>query len=429
MMFHTINKMKWGYVFIMMILLTSCNEDDYKVAIPRNVIGLFVVDMAKAQDDNVISREFANSGIDSASEVFLFETNDRNFGMCARIESSSQFEDWMSRMEKQNECSEIVRRNDIGFATYKDSWILGFNDHCLLALGPVLPNMKTQVKQQMARWLKQKPKQSILESRLYSVVDSMDAPMKMIANISALPESVVAPFTLGLPKNADPSQVYVKAEISVQKDVLHVKGESFSFNKQVDKSLKKMASQFRTVNGRFHYLSPDAFLTLLTNVKGTLFIEALQQNSSLRGVLAGLNSILDLNNVFSSVDGELAISVTSSESSQDLIAEGQQPKINMQAELANTDFLKKEWHQSSSGFHFSTEPTDGQKKAVFYCSNVNTNDKVAADSLRDYSSLIDGERMCLIMQMNAINDEKAKTVQKVLATVFGNINTLFYTIK
>lgn len=130
MMFHTINKMKWGYVFIMMILLTSCNEDDYKVAIPRNVIGLFVVDMAKAQDDNVISREFANSGIDSASEVFLFETNDRNFGMCARIESSSQFEEWMSRMEEQNECSEIVRRNDIGFATYR---IRGYWDSMTIA--------------------------------------------------------------------------------------------------------------------------------------------------------------------------------------------------------------------------------------------------------------------------------------------------------
>ncbi len=41
-------------------------------------------------------------------------------------------------------------------------------------------------------------------SRLFAQIDSIDSPIAMVAQVQALPEKFVAPFTLVLPKDTDP---------------------------------------------------------------------------------------------------------------------------------------------------------------------------------------------------------------------------------
>ena len=57
--------------------------------------------------------------------------------------------------------------------------------------------------------------------------------MALVAQAQALPEKFVAPFTLGAPKNADASQIVIAAEMNVQKGMLRIKGETFSFNPSI----------------------------------------------------------------------------------------------------------------------------------------------------------------------------------------------------
>ena len=428
MIYQTImNRMTLAVSMAATMIMTSCSKDDYKAAIPRNAIALMMVDMTKTGGDNAVAKDMADSGIDFTNDVILFETSDRNFGLCASIEDHAMLEEWIGRKVKEKECTDVTRRNDVTFVFYKDAWVVGFDERSLLMLGPVLPNMKQQLQQQMTRWLGQDRSQSIMESRLYAVVDSIAAPMKMIANISALPETFVAPFTVGLPPNTDPSQVYVKAEISRTSDILSMKGESFSFNKRVDEALKKAAMVFRPLNGRFHELPQDAFLTLLTNVEGTSFIETMQRDKALKGVLAGLQAVIDLNSVFRSVDGEFMLSVTPEHLSTDMATDGTQHSFTMQAELANDDFAKKVWHNASAGFSFSISQAVDGKKDVLLCSNAN-GDPTDHPS-RDCSPFIKGERMCLVVQLNALDNEMSLAVKSILATVFGNASTLLYTIK
>ena len=51
-------------------------------------------------------------------------------------------------------------------------------------------------------------------------------------------------------KDTDPSQVVIAAEMDVKDGILQVKGETFSFNKEIDEALKKAAQTYRPIKGQ-----------------------------------------------------------------------------------------------------------------------------------------------------------------------------------
>ena len=57
----------------------------------------------------------------------------------------------------------------------------------------------------------------------------------------------MAPFTLGAPKDTDPSQVVIAADMKVKNGILQIKGETFSFNNTIDAALKKAAQTYRPI--------------------------------------------------------------------------------------------------------------------------------------------------------------------------------------
>ena len=301
-------------------MLASCSGSDYLNAIPKKSSALISVDMQQMASDIHVEdkagmlksllhvEDVDKCGIDITEKMYLFESADGNLGLCAKVSSESDVEDWLASLAKQHIASEVKERKGFHFAVLKDSWLVGFSDQALLVMGPVVADAQAQLQQQMVRYLKAEEEEGITVSPLFERLQTITSPMAMVAQAQALPEKFIAPFTLGAPKDTDPSQVVIAAEMNVKDGILQIHGETFSFNKTIDAALKKAAQTYHPIKGAYVKSMPgDALAGIFMNVKGEQFLPKMQSNSSLQTLLMGINQAVDMDNIIRSVDGDMAI--------------------------------------------------------------------------------------------------------------------------
>jgi hypothetical protein len=269
--------------------------------------------------------------------------------------------------------------------------MMGFDDHAVMLMGPIASAQQTQIQQQIGRYLKQDERQGVTESKMFQKLDSIHSAMALVTQVAALPEQFTAPFMLGAPKTADASQVLLEAELQVQDQMLVIQGQTFSFNQQIDKDLQETATLFRPMEGAFlNRLGTRTALSFLTNVEGERFLPVLQQNKGLQSLLTGAKFTIDINEVINSVEGDMLLSFSS-------FGDGK-GRMTMHAQR-------------------------GEKSDYFYSNKEETEPEQSSQPLTE---LLGGQRLAMVLQLNALGDEFAATVSGFLKPLFGDLSTIVY---
>ena len=261
----------------------------------------------------------------------------------------------------------------------------------------------------------------------------------------------IAPFTLGAPKDTDPSQVVIAAEMNVKDGILQIHGETFSFNKTIDAALKKAAQTYRPIKGAYVKSMPgDALAGIFMNVKGEQFLPMMQSNSSLQTLLMGINQAVDMDNIIRSVDGDMAI-VMPTLGDADL-------KIMMAAKLAHSkwlgdvDYWKKSCPPGAKIANWAKNAyfyTDGKTSFYFGVTDdkqfYSGSDELTAQYAVKPSNhpidakiqkLIVGQKLAMVINLAKSSDgngpgkdDAISTVTGLLSPVFGNLTSVVYTLK
>ena len=418
------------------VLLSSCSGDEYLNTIPKGSTALISVDPSPTATDrlgqpqileNLLHLSGESSGIDKSSKYFLFVSPDGNLGFAAKVEDRQLLESQLNDLSKKGVCQQVTEQKNICFTRVDDKWAVGFNDHSLLVLGPVVAAQQSQAEQQIARYLRQDKKAGITESRMFQKLDSIPSSIAMVAQVAALPEQFATPLMLGTPKTADASQVMIAASLYNDDHVLCIQGAPFSFNTAIDRSLKAATAIFRPMEGRFVYnLHPQAVISLLTHVQGSQFLPLLQENKALSTLLMGINTAIDMNSVIRSVDGDLLLSLSG-------IGEGKMRMV-MGAQMGNTDFWKQAdyWRQTAPrDFLFTLDQSDPSQKAEFLCGNEPTLSMLRRSEPATKTSVVErlkGQRMCIVLNLSALEESMAQTVSSFLTPLFGDVSMLIYSL-
>ncbi len=441
------------------LVMSSCSSDDYINSIPKESTALLSLDIPQlansegmlGKQNNILKSLFhiddvSHSGLDVEEKVYMFESSEGNLGLCAKVNDEDDLTNTFENLAKKGFCSKIVKRRGFHFTVIKDSWVAGYSENALLVMGPVVMSAQMDVQQEIAKYLSQEEEEGIKESLLYSRLDSMAAPFALVAQATALPEKFIAPFTLGAPKDADASQIMLAADISTKNHSLIFQGETFSFNKRIDDSLKKAIQVYRPIKGQYvHTMPSSAILGMFLNVDGTKFLPLMQNDKAMVALLAGLNSAVDMDNIIRSVDGDMAI-VSPNYSSDHL-------SLSMSAKLAHAKWLDDVdyWKQSC--------PKGGSisdwRKNAFYYRDAKTSYYFGVTSdlqyysgssaeLADLSILpspkamnndlvhfILGKKMVLVVNLKGVDDKNnpLAVVSSLIEPLFGKINTLVYSLK
>lgn len=382
-----------GAAFVM--LLSSCSEKEYTDVIPRGSTALMSMDLQQTGTDVVQSliglSDTQDCGIDISAKLYLFESPDGNMGLVAKVSDADKLEGIVNDLSETGVYQKVTQRKNVRFTLVKEAWVMGFDDHAVMLMGPIASAQQTQIQQQITRYLKQDERQGITESKMFQKLDSIHSAMALVTQVAALPEQFSAPFMLGAPKTADASQVLLEAELQVQDQMLVIQGQTFSFNQQIDKDLQETATLFRPMEGAFlNRLGTRSALSFLTNVDGERFLPVLQQNKGLQSLLTGAKFTIDINEVINSVEGDMLLSFSS-------FGDGN-GRMTMHAQR-------------------------GEKSDYYYSNKEETEPIQSSQALTD---LLGGQRLAMVLQLNALGDEFATTVSGFLKPLFGDLSTIVY---
>lgn len=425
---HRVKVSLWSLGFVVAaVLLTACSNDDYLNVIPKNSTALVSVDVPKvASAQKGVSESLMKAwfhisddgdcGIDLNANVYLFEAPDGNLGMVARVSDEDDVLEWLDKMFKQGRCQKVQKRRDSYFTVLNKSWLAGFNDKAFLVMGPVVPVEQAELMRMMMKYLK--AEEGTTDTPMFGRLQEIDAPVAMVSQAQALPEQFVAPFTLGAPLNTPPEKVMIAASMDAKNGCMVVRGETFSFDQQVDAALQQSANVWRKTTSAFLNLIPSkAQYALLMNIDGERMLPLMKQSEAFRALLTGMSVKIDIDGFMQRVDGDLLMVVSPAENGKAAVEK------NEQTTAANNEQMTMRWAaQNKSG----AAPLDEESEAELARTRL-----AAADSPLPASVLkeMEGARMCMLMSLNGFDGEKKIVVEaftSLLKPLFGQVEYILY---
>ena len=416
----------------MFFLLSSCSDEDYLNTIPSNSIALTAVDMQRLDGKNIADKicktlnidNIENCGLDLKTKLYIFETQEGNIGLSAKVADEGDLEKCLNIMAKDGYCQNISKYRDYKFTIIKQSWVAGFSSDALVVMGPALPAQQADLKRQIARCLGLDADQGIKDTPIFNRLDSIDSPISLVAQAAALPDKFSMPFTLCAPKDADASQVMIAAGVEKgENDCLVIRGETFSFNKDINEKIKASSNVFRPIKGTYVANMQKNFpIGVFMNVDGRELISLLHSNKTSQALLAGMNMAVDMDNIIKSIDGDMAIFLS---------ATGENTDIGMAAQLRDKKFLDDVgyWKQSCPP---GSRITDWDKDAYCYTNGEMSYYFGVSQDLQFYAGVTEnGARGVLSKSepalpakaMKMINGQRLAVVLNASA-LFGNGNVL-----
>lgn len=297
------------------IVLHSCSKAEYTDAIPNNSTALIAVNATHFASDK---SPFASlltpfmdknakqlKGIDLTKNIYLFAAADGNLGLCAPVADNSSLEDFTTRLETIGVLNNHKEIDGNNFYTFKDQWVVGNSDNCLLIMGPVTgADAQNTLMRRMARLLNRDDDETIKNSPLWDNLCELKGKIRMVAQASALPEQLALIVTLGAPKGTDASDILLKADMEYDKGTLVLNGKATSYNQNVEQSMDKSLTTYRPITIDWRKVMNDSTLVgIFMNVKGSDVMPLIQQNKSLNSMLMGTESYDKIRNN----DGNMAI--------------------------------------------------------------------------------------------------------------------------
>ena len=361
--------MKYIYRFLVvasLLLLFSCSNDDYLNVLPRESVAIASIDVQRfsSSGDEAIINLLNDAwgvnikeakGIDLSSKAYVYETPDGTLGFVARVNDADELTDLFTSLAESGKCTKPEERRGNMFVTVNDSWLVGYSDDAMIVIGPITLMQRNATEQKMQRMFANKENQGAKESRLFQRLDSLESPVALVAQVSALPEQIVLPFTIGAPKEADASQIILTATMGQEDGIMVIRGNTSSFNKNIDKKLKKNEQVLQPItDDMFGGLSPSDIGFLFMNANGEELLKVLQQNVAFQALLAGANTAVDMDNIIRSVKGDMVFSLSDIKGDFDF-----------RARLGKKDFLKDIGYWKSS-CPSGSSITDTGKDAYIY---------------------------------------------------------------
>ncbi len=336
--------------------LSSCSGNGYTNAIPQNVNAVMQIDISKAdgQHETPVNLDFikktlqiddANDcGIDLKRNIYLFETEDGNLGLCAKTSDKDKLKELIDKLAASGKSSKPVERRGNTFALVNNSLVIGFSSDAVIVSGPFLPAQMADATRTISRWLKQDEEHSAAETPIFDRLKETEGMATIVARGDALPQQLAALLTIGKPKGAGKTDIYITATLEKKGDTyLNINAETSAENETLKKALETQAAKMRPIGKRFINCAPaDALCSVFTNMQGTDFLGMLHANEDLGVILAGANTAIDMDNILRSVDGQMITCINSYSADS--------PSLSIAAQIKDSKFLNDVdyWKKSCS---------------------------------------------------------------------------------
>lgn len=429
------------------MMLMSCSGNDYVNAIPEEstlLISMNPTKLSGSKSPLILKallhvKNIDDTGLDLSQNVYFFEDVQGNLGLCAKVGDDDKLSKTLAKADLS-----VTKKRDCQFAALPSGWVIGFSDKAALLMGPVVPAQQADLMTLMARYLNAKEESGIKGTPMFDKLDSINAPMAMVAQTQALPEQFAAPFTIGAPKGTDPSDIILTAAMKVKDGRLMMDGKTISFKKSIDTALDNARKCYRPIKGDYvKSMGEDDVFGMFMNVDGDKFHSIIRQSAAVSAMLNGINAAIDMDNILKSVNGDMAL--TSSSLGKDNFDMKMAAKLGNASWLSDVDYWKQSVPQGGrigdwgkNCFYYTGGGTTyyfGVTPDMQYMSGGS--EQEALQSIRqaanpigaDMQKMIVGQKLVMVVNFNALGGDKAGVVTALLKPMFGNVKTIVFRLE
>lgn len=328
-------------------------SDSYLYALPSRPKVLVAVDWPKLADDSGLGmdglaalcpgRKEQPKGIDWKKKSYLFVSAKEYVGLLAPVSDADELAAWLGKVAEDGKCSVPEERNGRYWTVWDGSWMVGFDDRALLAIGPGMAAEMDVLRQEVTACLRQKKDESGAASSLFADVDGGDSACRLAAQLDVLSALYGEDFMRGLPEHANLSDVNVVAGLNLMVNGFTLDAEIRSENPEINTYFEQLAVLGGKIDGDYAADVPASALGwCCMNVDGDKLLEQLRRNPAVRTFLLGLNMGVDADLMLRSIRGDLAVTIYPSVTSG--------AGFLLKARLEDKDFLKEApyWRESAA---------------------------------------------------------------------------------
>ena len=279
-------------------------------------------------------------GIDMKRPVYVFAAASGNFGLLAAVDDADDLTTCLEEEHAAGRASEVTQQRGYSWAVVSQQWLLAFDDERALMMGPAVGSAQEQLRTEMARLLEQDKSKSGRESVLFTELKKRDEPLMAIVSPELLPAEMRS--NLRKIKIASRADALLCLSLETEDNALELEADILPQNDDMKAALKRVNELLRPVKGTLiGHAHANNVAWLNVNVPGSDLLDVLRSNASVRATLLILNFAIDLDRIIRSVDGDLALELTTTTPlSLGKVDAAQLKGLYVTAQVANTDFLQ-----------------------------------------------------------------------------------------
>lgn len=241
-------------------------------------------------------------GVDYLSSSYVFASQGY-FGAVVPLSDSSKFKDFI---QQARSCS-FEQQRGISWAVVDYNMLMAVSDDRVMIMGPAVGQEQDALRNTIAACLKQKEKESGMQSALFHMLNSRQEPIALVTTYGALPEQAHVEL---LDNEIDLTSLYAAAGITLRKDRVDVFLSLSSNDPKINKFLDNLNEALQPTNGSLLVNAPtNPSLFIEAGINGDKLLAALRGIPSVRTKLLLANSIMDLDIMIRSIDGDVSFSL------------------------------------------------------------------------------------------------------------------------
>lgn len=283
-------------------------------------------------------------GIDAGQAAYLFITPNEYVALAAALSDADAFGRGVEDMQKRHLATVLPESDGLHWAWMEKGWLMAWNKRALLVLGPGVAKERDQLHQTLVQMAEGNA--PFASTPAYGQLLKQPGEAQLYAQVDAVPAPYNALFRLNIPADAPLDAVQVFASLHTNKAKTSV---AFSLTSE-NEDIKQQLAQYEQQKGCIR-ITPDAhqpmpLFFMATSTGGKDLVALLQSDATLRGLLMGLNQVVDATRMLGTSNGLLTLQITNFDADW-------QPTFSLQAEnqtpglLSDADY----WMESARKQH------------------------------------------------------------------------------
>ncbi len=257
-----------------------------------------------------ILKDSRQSGIDMSAPLYAFKAESFPYPtLVAKVNSQKKVAELFKTLEKEKICTALNETNGVQYTEIGEQMLFAFNGSVLLCISRDIIDSKEEIKEKVAKLLKQTEKSSIVSTSVFKEMQKNKGEVVMLLSPSSMLGEYAQQLNFGLPQDIDITGLWLIGNLSFEKGKIVMSYKNYTENENLKKLFKKQENSLMPTKSTYLNLFPKSTLAILNvGINGETIYNLLQENKEFRANISTTDDA-DLKALLSSLQNDLTIGV------------------------------------------------------------------------------------------------------------------------